>query len=176
MFWPRRGFDALCGDLRPGPSRRHFCRCASRGGVTMAASTEDPPSPDAVLIAACAAVRGAVAAYDAEAEKDEPGPNSPPCSNGSASPWNASPRPGRARRAGSPRRRCCSTNAPRRRKRSVLLFRWRTTPWRWSGKWSATDRRAGRRCTPTKTGRRAAPPRRSLSSGVCGAVPQTPSN
>ena len=39
----------------------------------MTANAEAPPSPDAVLIAAGTAARAAVAAYDAEAAKDDPG-------------------------------------------------------------------------------------------------------
>jgi hypothetical protein len=39
----------------------------------MAPEGAETPSPDAVLIAACAAARAAVAAYNAETEKDEPG-------------------------------------------------------------------------------------------------------
>jgi hypothetical protein len=39
----------------------------------MAPEIAEGLSPDAVLIAACAAARAAVAAYNAEAEKDEPG-------------------------------------------------------------------------------------------------------
>ena len=36
-------------------------------------AAEPTPSPDVVLIAACAAARAAVAAYDAQADKDDPG-------------------------------------------------------------------------------------------------------
>ena len=39
----------------------------------MTLNAEAPPDSDAVLIAACAAGRAAVAAYNAEAEKDMPG-------------------------------------------------------------------------------------------------------
>ncbi len=39
----------------------------------MAPHIADPQAHDAVLIAACAAARAAVAAYDAEAEKEVPG-------------------------------------------------------------------------------------------------------
>jgi hypothetical protein len=39
----------------------------------MAPEIADAPSPDAVLVAACAAARAAVVAYNAAAEKDEPG-------------------------------------------------------------------------------------------------------
>ena len=39
----------------------------------MAAEIAVVPSPDAVLVAACGAARAAVAAYNAEAEKAEPG-------------------------------------------------------------------------------------------------------
>jgi hypothetical protein len=39
----------------------------------MAPEIADPPSPDAALFAACTAARAAVAAYDAEAGKNESG-------------------------------------------------------------------------------------------------------
>ena len=83
-------------------------------------------SPDVVLIAACAAARAAVAAYDAQADKDDPGDLGPlydrerlalECVAASGSRCGA----------GSPRRRGCSTNAPRRRKPSALPCRSPTT-------------------------------------------------